>query len=824
MKKYFTRFMALVCCLAATLTASAQFSATIEMYPMSSYNTMATSFSLTEVATTLNTDAATLVATLDEWVAAETVETNYIFLGSKDAEGATNYTQGGRGQFWMDKEGNAVNWGLANGSCWYNMNSWSLDNDTYTIEVGQYPDTLVVGDELKAHFILSMNEKDATFDITLKVIEKPVVDIPTPVISISQLNIVGQQNVEVRQYPRGDYTSTNTDVDLSGVAALLGVDNDLIASNLKDLLFTTTMIENEEKLLIKTDSLSNESSAGGIGWWYAQVYDMENQIPSDEVARAVWGNPTLTCFFESFSYDAETTTLSCNVGQNGGTLEVGDQRIVHVYLIYGDKAYHITYTLIIEEKPVGPVVEREKVGEQNLEVSFVFSPTDYAGTIASVNLEEIAQLLEAQVSSVSFQATDKDGTFTDASSANNKGFWLNEEGFRCSYGEGYFFIEPTEDGVFTTFSIGQYPGKLEAGRTYTATLYFVNIDNNKYYQLNLIVHVTEKPEIGVTFNSVATRPVMIQAIPSTNSYAIEMEHKINTAEYEELIGTSTPKLFATAKPKEGDTETKYSDAYSCDPKPGFYMTEDGYAGTWGAGDPWAFSFVDNERFIFFQYPGKNQVGDVRKGNVYLVNMETGDMITYSLTVRFVSEMEPQVEEVGSETLILPATDGMTLDLTAAIDSLGLKELEEPIDATGLLSTPCLLLPNADGTFTDPLEATTGAYLNEQGYFDESEENAEGVFYIYFEANDENSITLVAQEENGFQLTKDKHIQTKFALQYGEKMYVFNVTFVDADTYTGVADVKNTSVKNANVFDLTGRRVKDAAQRGIFIQNGKKVLR
>ena len=140
------------------------------------------------------------------------------------------------------------------------------------------------------------------------------------------------------------------------------------------------------------------------------------------------------------------------------------------------------------------------------------------------------------------------------------------------------------------------------------------------------------------------------------------------------------------------------------------------------------------------------------------------MVTFKIELRFVNEIV-EVEEVGNESIMLPATDGTTIDLTAAVDSLGLKELEEPLNAFALMSTPSLVLLRADGSFSEPIEATSGAYLNARGFIDESAENVEGAIYIYFDANDENSVNIVIEEENDFKLTPETRIDTKFGFLF-----------------------------------------------------------
>lgn len=69
-----------VICLFAGATAQAQFTGGIEQYPTNDYKTKAVSFKLSEVAATLETDAATLAEAYTTWLNAEEAEENMLFL------------------------------------------------------------------------------------------------------------------------------------------------------------------------------------------------------------------------------------------------------------------------------------------------------------------------------------------------------------------------------------------------------------------------------------------------------------------------------------------------------------------------------------------------------------------------------------------------------------------------------------------------------------------------------------------------------------------------------------------------------------------------
>ena len=55
-----------------------------------------------------------------------------------------------------------------------------------------------------------------------------------------------------------------------------------------------------------------------------------------------------------------------------------------------------------------------------------------------------------------------------------------------------------------------------------------------------------------------------------------------------------------------------------------------------------------------------------------------------------------------------------------------------------------------------------------------------------------------------------------------KRYVYNLTFVDPDQYTGISNIVETSSTKDKIYDLSGRAIKKPLK-GIYIQNGKKYV-
>lgn len=821
MKKFFTQLLAMVLCFAASTTASAQFSATIEAFP-EGYVVKEVTFSLNDISKNLNTDAATLSTALMAWINGEDTETNYFYLANlDDEEERYNYTQGDKGGYWMTKDAKPTAWtGEVGDDAWYNI--FSVNDSELILGIGQHPDAFEAGEEVSAQFILAFNGAQVTFDITLKVISKEDMGIPEAVTKISQLKIAGEKVVEIHQYARTGYDSDEVVVNIADAIEAIGANAAAVEQEIAQVLYSSAIgAANEDGETSITDELTNASTAGTHGWWFVRVYAMSDveidgafpMIDKPQSGAGAYANGSF--FAERFTFDAESGDLTCYVGQMPSMFEGGEEMYADLYLVWGGNAYRLTYKLIIDEREALPFDEMEEVGTLNFTVE-QYPTTDYSTTSITIDLDAIAAELDAEASTLLLWAATENGV-TDAPSANNGGYWFNMDGYKGSWGSSAsIFVEPANANDFSTLNVGQYPSSLTVGDAITVKLYLIG--NNKYYTILVTMNVIEKPAPAVEFYSVAERVVEIQAVP-TNAYEIDMTFDINTDEFMDLIGTTSPTFLAQEAPEEGEEWAgKYSDAYSCDPKPGFWMSADGYASTWGANSPFGVCYQASEKnFIFWQYPNANQIGDERKAVFYLANLTTGAMITYNVTIKFVSEViDTSAEVVGQEDIYLPV-DGteVVVDLSKAIEAL------EIDDVTMLTSVSNqfyeALLSNA--TFSNPMPLDDVYFKADGGMCSESEVNDAFLILAFLESDEENSIAYSVELWGDF--ADDQQLKTKVAFNVEGKRYIFNITFVSGSFYTGVNTVK-AAAADAPVFDLAGRRVSKVAQRGIYIQNGKKV--
>ena len=837
MKKLFTHLMAFAAAFACSLNASAQFSATVEEIPVG-YQATPVTFSLTDVAAAVGTDATTLGSALDTWIKAEgEVETNYFFLANPDdADNPfAEYTQGGRGGFWMTKDSKPIGWSGdgSNGDAWYNIFGVDLEESVLVLEIGQHPDAFTAGEEVSAQFILVYEGKKATFDITLKVVEDdtPVIELPEAVTFISKLNIVGSQVIEVAQEPRTNYASDAVEADLTGVAALLGTTDDVIAGALADMLYTTTFTTVDE-IPMKTDSLTKEASAGAPGWWFAQVWDTELQTLGSEVVRKGYGNDC-SFYIETFNYNTETFKLSGNLGQYPSNLVADDVRTANVYLIYGDKAYQITYNLTITAKSTLSLDEMEKVGSEDVEVSFEVADT-YDGGNISIDLAAVLEALGVEsIKDVTVMVMD-DGGLSVSNTANNGGSWLNAEGLITSWGSGstmYFepeiiTVEDVEQADWSNVYVGQYPNALEADTDYPFSFYFVN--GEKYYAINVTIHALASSVIPIDpdeevaqseYHSVAEKTVNIQVIPDGGVYEIPTHYFYDAQEVSELLGTTAPVLFTLAAPND-DPEAKYTKAWNCTPYPGFWMNKDGYIGQWNDGSsPWGATFSINEAEVtLYQMPGFSQAGAVYSAPMFLVNTLTGAMVTFNFTLRFVSEIV-EIETVGEETLLLPVANQQmptVVDVTKAVEALGAESANELV-----LDRQALVFMLADGTFSTGSDPGEGVMLTAKGVFDQSEGSVESKVYFWMEEAESEGSIIFGTEGLGF--AEGDRVDAKIGLQFNDKRYVYDIIFLDPAAYSNVRGIQMDG-KDATLYDLSGRRVADAAQHGIYIQAGRKIVK
>lgn len=795
-----------VICIFAGATAQAQFTGSADQYPTTGYEGSPITFALSDVATTLGTDAATLGAAISEYVSAETPAT--ILFAANGTEWAAELEAANHG-FWMAADGTPVGHGDA--SVWYCSPDVDDEFTTLTFNVGQMPRVMAAGDKGQTTITLKFNEKEATFALTLNVIAKPEYNIPEPTVIEKDLNIVGTAEVTVEQYPRSGYESDPIEVDLGDLPAKLGIDQiGVLTDELGQIVYTTWYNNGDIELGggLKKDSLTNKPTGEGVGYWFRPV---QNEAGEEygEVSATNWGGDD-KFYINYLTYDIETGKLSGVLGQYPGSCNANEKWYAVLYLIWGNKAYQLRVNLNLIERETEGLEGMTKVGEAEFVIE-QYPATSYATSPFHPDVDAIAEALGTEVGYFSYNALDDENSIAPGytTGTTEYGYWFNREGYVTTWGDNaFFYINPASQTDFSTMNIGQYPGHLSAGDKVETNLLFVKDD--KYYNIHVVLNIISeegKPDPN-DFKSVATRSAVIQAIPLADAYTIEQTWTIALDQLESLIGTTDAALYGLTNPdKVAEGEAKYTDSYSCTPYPGFWLNNDGYADSWGSSPVGITYEVASGEFTFYQMPGLNNVGDVFKAPLYLVNVETGNMVTINFTVQFVAEIV-EYEEVGSENVVIPVSMAedcaIELDFAPAAEALGVSVDELTAESSRYLKGMMA------GTYSEGVNIQTGLTFDANG-----ECNSQGDYYFWFENGKLYSGTNV-------DIPEDFSLPVQFAFNIDDKLYVYYATFVSTEIYTGIKNV-GTDVKADNrIFDISGRQVSKPT-RGIYIQNGKKVV-
>lgn len=836
-KQLLTALLCILC-----IPASAQFQKSVEQYVNSSWANVSVDFTMTEIAEVLGTDAATLAGALDAWAEAYetgTQETNLFFLNdpTDPSKLIEDYTQGGPGGFWINNTGIPAAWGTED-LMYFNMLEWGYgsatdeegnetgENEDYlSIIFGQMPDVMPEGATFNPHFTLKYNGKEATFDITYIVNPLPSVpEIATNVIA--DLNIVGEAFVSATRTDIQGYDATQLSVDATEIIEKLGVDASLFGAQLSTLLYTELR---DTELGVCADTLSHNFTAGAPGWWlqrvlYPQGHEQQGE-ESPNVAAAPYGN-TCHIFLEAFAYNTETNAITCNLGQYPGTPKAGEFVDAHIYILYGDKAYRVTYHVDFAESEAISLADMTNTGNTDFNLTFNDSFADYQTININVDIDNISTLLECPASEMNFTGLkDEEGLWVGDYTANG-GYYFDMEGFVGTWGaNASFFIQPTDE-TYSTFQVGLMAGKqANVGETYSAKVYFVN--GSSYYTLTINCAIEHKEsDDQSTWEIVEKKPAIVQVIAASteDGYITDGNQTVYTLTPEQIndiIGTTSPVMYVhnhdTIVAATGEVYAPYT-KYPCDPRPGAWFNKDGWGQLWAGNAEVPVGICWNEStgaFSVYQVPGIQVPGNTFTAPIFFVNEENQKLIEVDFTVQFVDELKSQ-EVVGTESILLPVSEFMD-DMTVDID------LEKPAAAFGisveeLLNAYGMKGMKSSGLYSegqDPINM--GLTFDRNGFYDEY-----GMIYLnVIEEGDAYQLLISCSEE------VDENFRTSatFCFEYNDQIYVYNATFLSETAYTdGIEDVKaDVKAGNDKVYDLSGRQVNNPTQKGIYIKNGKKFI-
>jgi hypothetical protein len=809
--------LAAVVCLFAGVTAQAQFTGTVNQVPRNDYAPEAASFAMSDVAGTLGTDATTLVAALDAWIAEGSTDPNMFFYAAPSAPDTWTdaYTTGGEKGFWLNDQAEITAYG--DGSAYYANPVWDAEQGVFSINIGLMPDALKWGVyQQTLKFALQYGGKTATFTVDLIVTGPDMPDVPQPTTLVEKdLNVVGEAETTVEQYPRGGYDSDLVKLYVPDLLEKLGIaSGDVLANVLADVLYATQYDAGDSINIggLKKDELSNAPTANAPGFWLHAVQD-EGGNETGECSSYNY-NAEDKFFIESFTFDADT--LFCYLGQYPGVLKAEEHWYTNLYIVWGDKAYRLRYNLSVLEREQGTgMANFNKVGQDAVTVTQ--EPRTAWGSVQIYpDMEAIAAALGCEVSAVGFYALDNSDNFGQ-NTANNGGFWFDEGGRVVSYTEGAFYIEPAVANDFTTLNVGQMINKYDVGDEFTASVYFMNGDN--YYQYDVTLKVTEPEYIEHSFENVSTRAFALQALLDNQYTPLDLA-KVDISEVEALIGTSTPVLYGYNREEVVEQRGKYSKEWSCDPNPGFWLTDKGEVSTWydenaRVGICW----LSDGTLRFFQYPNRNSIGDVFKTQLYLVNEEANKMITLNISLTFVETLVEK-DIVGTENIILPVSTNdfaIDIDLDKAAQALG-------VEVDDLLNPNNYYLRGltSEGLYGAGQNCENGLSFQFDGGYD-----GYGDIIMTIEDNGDGPQIIIFSNS---EVPENLDVMMQFCFDVNDQQYVYYVHFVTEEAYlNGISEVSTIRSAVAAIYDLQGRLLSNghksnSPQKGVYIVNGRKVIK
>ncbi|MBQ7967981.1 MAG: DUF4859 domain-containing protein [Bacteroidaceae bacterium] len=803
-KQLFAAMMLFAC-----IPASAQFKATVEQYANSDYSSVAAEFKLTEVATALETDTATLAAALNAWYnydeeSGAEKPADMFFLKSGE-ELIADYSTNAPGGFWMS--GDCRNVGYTEEAVFFEDIWFDSADDFFGLYFGQMPDTLAAGATFTPSFVLKHGEKQVTFDITYTV--KPLPTMPEAELEIAKLEIVGETEVTVDQTPSMSWKAYVASVSLAGVAEKFGVDAEIFPTMIPNQLYQAKI---DLTYGLKVDSLIAITVNDG---WGRVAMSLEGDTLT-EVCSANYGSlEDLKAFYTNgWSFDAATDTLSCNMGQFPERMVAGDQLYSYVYLVYGNKAFRIKYILnVIEDPNAGKnnLEDMTKVGSSTFSLE-QYPTTDYSTTYISLNADSIATLLGCSTSDMVLQAIDNNGALSTNSTATKGGYWMTQGGIICGWGDNaYFFVEPNVQGDYSQLNFGQMPGNTAIGEEGHTMLYLTA--NGNYYELDITLKIVAKEIVGLeSFENVATRNLTIQQEYIT--YEWSKAASIPMEQIYSLIGTTEPVLYGLAVDSvAATTGSKYTDDYTCTPFPGFWLNAEGRNDKWGSSTfTWGMSAaveVSDEAYNINCMLDHGAIGDVYNGQFFLANLENQKMITINLTYQIVETLV-EFEVVGEEWINLPvSTDDASVDydLTKVATAFGLESVDALFEGYYVKGL------KADGTYTEGLDAiNSGVIFTTSGAADTYGDIGVGFSEDYKQIWTYSNVDLGAPFK----------AEATFCFEIDSKRYIIHATLLDPESYAAGIEGISADKKDGKIYNLQGQEVV-APAKGIYIMNGKKFL-
>lgn len=841
MRKIYSFLLTLVLTCVSTVAWGQTYNAQITSDPENNYFSGSQAFPIADIISGLGlADEAALEALING------EGNNNVYLKTADDE--TNTYTGNHNEFWMNADGTPQGYGDA-GTCWYAglyYDPAGIDPETqepyeseFYVKVGQMPNffkKVYTDSDLSCTLYLYNGNGRLQFDVKLHVNAAPQ---PTEVY-LTKLTIVKDYTLPLNFVIGKSNEGKTYSATLEGVYEALGTtaeefDAKASAQTYAQTVKTIVDAQTEETSYELIDSLSHPEDAAG-GAWFGRYANFDEQagkeIPLEINAPKTWGTGANTFYAQSITL--ENGEYSIVSGQFQGTFtSTEDNDYTYLYLVNGDKAARIKVQVAMEEAPVIDPTQMVEIGSTNVAVKADVD-NSYATKSFTVDMATICEALGCTIDDIDDVYTMSNGGISNDHNESSGGYYYNEEGVITAWGSNAAFFIGLSSLAEGKYTIGQMSGhftEITEPVTCNAQLVFQYLQN--YYSVYVAYTVSQpqKPDIDPSDWTKEYEDDFTVQLIKAEGYGQDASSKttIDLAAIVEALGTDDLKLFGE-KWTEGTME--YSDAYSCDPKPGFWMAEDGISvATWAATCAYGMSYADGVITYYVHPKTSNEAGASFESNFYLVNVQDGKYAKITLNVLYVDQRGEIVDDeiLGSQdvNIVLSADTynedngqyySPVVDWATAFTTLNM----DPQDFEGAIWK---VQKKADkfvefgGTSNFDMETGT---MDAKGYYVEDAEKA--VFAVGLNISDgpagptdlKFTMSLFGNEpEEGVVYA------TKVALKSEQGIYVFNIVGATEETMTGI---KGTPVvKNAGIkfFDFSGREIPAPAKGYAIGTDGKK---
>lgn len=716
---------------------------------------------------------------------------------------------------WRNGYGDITHWGTAPSSVCVKINEPDAGLIDY---IGAIDETHVKGEvPYVAMWAFVANDKAVLVNTVITFVVDPasLVEVPEPETDVTKVTVVKTLEVSSDRYATGGYETSPVELDADDLAEAFGIEKEDLTKVFSQLVY----VIGEDEIGCKSNTLQHISITDG---WFAQaIENIEGMAgdPLDEVIAEGYGG-NCKFFIHDMAYDAETNQVSFVVGQYPGNLSTGESWPASLYIMWGDKAYVIRYTMNIVEPPFIGFDGMEQVGE-TIELSYEQKPTsDFSAVSVLLDTAAAAEALGCDEASISLKALISEDGFSTTTTANNGGWWFDRGGFVTNYGNNSaFYVEPAESGNYAALNMGQMPGVLQDGESVSVNLFLVA--DNKYIQYRVTLNVVQKEIEGdwQDWESVATRSLTIQQEGNDGYSWSEKVGVITNEELISLIGTTAPTLYGLLDPATvADGQCPYTDDYTMGEKPGFWLSPEGYRADWNNNAPWGITsqagttgITNGWGFKCMQMPGQGVVGNSFSGTFYLVNEENGKMITVNVTNTIVNEII-ESDVVGTMDVSVPVS---TNDYEAEFDLEPIAQAIGYENYDAMASEYVMYGIKANGQHSELQEPSTWLYLDIEGNVVTEEE---GQIFIYFENGNINVSC------NDFDPAEDWERQIEVFFQHPTtgKCYIIRITLMSEKGFTAIRNI-NDHANSKAIYDLSGRQTSKMGK-GLYIINNKVVVK